>query len=310
MTDTAWPGRAATVHSARRARRARHGEQGAAPEALAPEDAVPEDAAPPGASVRSVAAPGAGGTAAAPGAPPGPPGAPAPPARPSATPGRGRTRRARRLPAKAPATTRCMVLSCSPDDTVAVEFATGAIIRLRVDWGEGREPDFTPFEVVDAVLAGDLQRDDLAQPEAVSVEGVPEHVGELGGRRARRVLRHLVAPTEQHLLGFPGTSAPYWQFRGMRPSVALVVPSRGPLLFRRRTDDSIWVRFGWPRSDNWLPVEDRRAMAALWATRRDRLSGKDLANALGFRPHFLVVALSKPVGGHCYKTVTAILPRP
>jgi len=216
----------------------------------------------------------------------------------------------RRLPAPAPGTTRCLVLSCSPDDTVAVEFASGAIIRLRIEWGEGREPDFVPFEVVDAELAPDLQRDDLAQPEAVSVEGVPGRVGELSRRRARRVLRQLVAPAEQHLLGFPGPSAPYWEFRGMRPSVALVVPTRGPLLFRRRADDSVWVRFGWPRSDNWLPVEDRRAMAALWATRRDRLFGKDLASALGFRPHFLVVALSKPVGGHCYKTVTAILPRP
>ena len=64
----------------------------------------------------------------------------------------------------------------------------------------------------------------------------------------------------------------------MRPSVALVVPRRGPRLFRRRDDDTVWARFGWPRSDNWLPVEDRRAMAALWASRRDRLSGKDLAD--------------------------------
>ncbi len=203
-----------------------------------------------------------------------------------------------------------MVLACGPDDTVAVDLATGAVTRLRVAWGEGREPDLAPFEVVDATLSDDPERDDLAQPEAVSVDGVPVRVGALAGRRARRVLRHLVAPVEQHLLGFPGTSAPYWEFRGMHPSVAIVVPSRGPLLFRRRGDDSVWARFGWPRSDNWLAVDDRRAAAALWAARRDRLSGKDLANALGYRPHFLVVALSKPTGGHCYKTVVAILPRP
>lgn len=96
----------------------------------------------------------------------------------------------------------------------------------------------------------------------------------------------------------------------MRPSVAVVVPSRGPVIFRRREDDTVWARFGWPRSDNWLPVEDRRAIAALHTTRRDRLSGKDLDNALGFRPHFLVVVLSRPRDGHCYKTVTALLPRP
>jgi hypothetical protein len=221
-----------------------------------------------------------------------------------------RRRPFRRLPPVPAGTHRAMVIACSPDDTVAVDLASGAIIRLRVAWVEGREPDLAPFELVDVTLSDDPQRDDLAQPEAVTVDGLPERVGALAGRRARRVLRHLVAPSEQHLLGVPGTSAPYWEFRGMRPSVALVVPTRGPLLFRRRGDDSVWARFGWPRSDNWLPVDDRRAVAALWAARRDRLSGKDLANALGFRPHFLVVALSKPVGGHCYKTVMALLPRP
>jgi hypothetical protein len=119
-----------------------------------------------------------------------------------------------------------------------------------------------------------------------------------------------VAPAEPHLLGFPGASAPYWEFRGMRPSVALVVPSQGPVLFRRRVDSSVWARFGGGRSDNWLPVEDRRALAALWASRRDRLAGRALAHALGFRPHVVVVALSRPRDGHCYKIVTAILPRP
>jgi hypothetical protein len=82
------------------------------------------------------------------------------------------------------------------------------------------------------------------------------------------------------------------------------------VVFRRREDDTVWARFGWPRSDNWLPMEDRRAIAALERAHRDRLSGKDLDSALGFRPHFLVVVLSRPRDGHCYKTVAALLPRP
>jgi hypothetical protein len=40
------------------------------------------------------------------------------------------------------------------------------------------------------------------------------------------------------------------------------------------------------------------------------LSGKGLSTALGFKPHFVVVSISRPRDGHCYKTVTAILPRP
>ncbi len=43
--------------------------------------------------------------------------------------------------------------------------------------------------------------------------------------------------------------------------------------------------------------------------RRDRLQGKDLASALGFKPHYLVAAVSTPRDGHCYKTVRALLPR-
>lgn len=226
------------------------------------------------------------------------------------TPAHRARRRRRRTGPPPPGTHRYLVLACGAQDTTGVDLATGALVRLRIGWEHGRSADLSPFDVVDATWADDPEQDDLAQPEAVTVAGMPERVGTLHGRRARRVVRRLVAPTEPHVLGFPGTSAPYWEFRGMRPSVALVVPSRGPVLFRRRADGSVWTRFSTGRSDNWLPVEDRRAMAALWAARRDRLSGKALASALGFRPHFLVVVLSTPRGGHCYKTVAAILPRP
>lgn len=203
-----------------------------------------------------------------------------------------------------------MVLACTVEDAAAVDLATGAVVRLRIDWGEGHEPGLAPFDIVDVVWADDPERDDLAQPEAVTVAGVPTTLGSAQGRRARAVLRSVVVPTPQHLLGFPGSSAPYWEFHGMQPSVAVVVPSRGPVVFRRREDDTLWARFGWPRSDNWLPLEDRRAAGALEAARRDRLSGKDLESGLGFRPHFLVVALSRPRDGYCYKTVVALLPRP
>jgi hypothetical protein len=203
-----------------------------------------------------------------------------------------------------------MVLAVTDEDATAVDLASGAVVRLRIDWGPEQEPGVVPFDVVDVVWADDPERDDLAQPEAVTVAGVPSTLGSVKGRRARGVLRGVVVPAQQHLLGFPGASRPYWEFHGMQPSVAVVVPSRGPVVFRRREDDTVWARFGWPRSDNWLPLEDRRAITALETARRDRLSGKDLEAALGFRPHFLVVALTRPRDGHCYKTVVALLPRP
>jgi len=221
----------------------------------------------------------------------------------------GRRRRQGRLPPQSPGTRRCMVLACTDEDTTVVDLHSGALVRLRIEWDGDTGPTLSPLQVVDAVWAEDPERDDLAQPEAVTVTGVPAALGTVKGRRARRVLQDVALPPQQQLLGFPGSSAPYWEFRGMRPSVAVVVPSRGPVIFRRREDDTVWARFGWPRSDNWLPLEDRRAIAALQAARRERLSGKDLEGALGFRPHFLVAVLSRPRDGHCYKVCAAVLPR-
>jgi hypothetical protein len=202
-----------------------------------------------------------------------------------------------------------LVLSCHREDTTGVDLASGTLVRARVSWPEGHEPDLAPFDVAAAVLADDPERDDLAQPESVTVDGLPRHLGTLHGRRVRHLLHTLTAPVEEHVLGFPGTSAPYWEFRGFRPSLALLEPSKGPVLFRRDGDRSVWIRFGWGRSDNWLPVEDARAERALDVARRDRLQGKDLAAALGFKPHYLVASVSRPRSGHCYKTIRAILPR-
>lgn len=202
-----------------------------------------------------------------------------------------------------------LVLACTEDDTTAIDLASGALIRLRVPWPPGHAPDLAAFDVVEARLAEDPETDDMAQPEAATTAELPRHVGTMRPRRARRLLQALTATPDGPLLGFPGASAPYWEFRGQRPSVALIVPTRGPQFIRRAREDSTWVRFGWNRDDVWLPVESAEATRALDAARRDRLSGKALATALGFRPHYLLVVLSQPRDGHCYKLCTAVLPR-
>ncbi len=202
-----------------------------------------------------------------------------------------------------------LVLACHAEDTTGVDLASGALVRVRVAWPEEHAPDLAPFDVVETQLAEEPERDDLAQPEAVTATGLPRHLGTLHGRRVRSLLARLAAPVEEHVLGFPGASAPYWEFRGFRPSLALLVPTKGPVLFRRTGDRTAWVRFGWGRSDNWLPVEDPRTERALDVARRDRLQGKDLSSALGSKPYYLVAAVSSPRDGHCYKTVRGFLPR-
>ena len=204
---------------------------------------------------------------------------------------------------------RVLVLASTREDTAVVDLASRSLLRLRIPWPPGHAPDLSPFDVVEAPLAEDPERDDLAQPEAATVVAPPRHVGALKGRRVRTMLARLQAAHDGPLLGFHGPSAPYWDFHGFRPSLALVHPTRGPQLMARRTDGSTWVRFGWERDDVWLPVEDARAIRALHASRRDRLTGKPLATALGFSPHYLLTGLSSPRAGHCYKVCLSVLPK-
>ncbi len=207
------------------------------------------------------------------------------------------------------ASLRLLVLASTDEDTVAVDLASGAVLRLRIPWPDGHEPDLSPFGVVEATLAEDPERDDLAQPEAATVASLPRHVGSLRGWRVHRLLSRLATAPDGPLLGFPGPSAPYWEFRGFRPSVALIRPARGPQLIRRPVDGSTWVRFGLQRDDVWLPVEDLRTCRSLDASRQQRLHGKALTTALGFAPHYLLVAVSSPRQGHCYKICVGILPK-
>jgi hypothetical protein len=217
-------------------------------------------------------------------------------------------RRKERVPTAGGSTLHLLVLSSTREDTTVVDLATRTVMRVRVPWPEEHDPDIATFDVVEVTLADDPERDDLAQPEATTVADLPRHVGTLRGRHLRKLLRRLVASPDGPLLGFPGPSAPYWEFRGFRPSVALIEPTRRPQLIRRQADGSTWVRFGWDRDDVWLPVEDRSAARALDAARRERLSGKSLSTALGFEPQYLLVTVSPPRDGHCYKVCAAVLP--
>ena len=202
-----------------------------------------------------------------------------------------------------------VVLASSLDDTVVVDLESGALVRLRGPWPVHYEPDLEAFDIVEVDVAEDPQRNDPAHPEAITVMSLPRKVGMLRGRQIKPMLAELAAPHDGSLFGFRGTSAPYWELRGDYPSVALITPSRGPQLLRRRDDDSTWVRFGWGSEDVWMPMDGRTGRRVLDAARRERLAGKELATALGFRPWYLLTTLSKPRDGHCYKMVSALLPK-
>ncbi|MGC8510131.1 MAG: hypothetical protein ACP5PB_04585 [Acidimicrobiales bacterium] len=202
-----------------------------------------------------------------------------------------------------------LVLGSTDESTTVIDLASQAIVRWRIPWPVGIETDLARFDVVEGVLAEDIERSDLAQPEAVTLADLPRRLGAYHGRRVRKWLYALSTPADGPLFGFRGPSAPYWEFRGERPSVALIAADRGPQLLRRLDDGSTWVRFGWFGDDVWLVCEDRHAIRAMEATRRTSLAGKELATSLGFRPAYVLTTLSNPIDGHSYKSCTGLLPR-
>jgi hypothetical protein len=129
------------------------------------------------------------------------------------------------------------------------------------------------------------------------------------GRRAAKLLKPLVHPATEPLLGAPTTAVTYWTLRGDAPSVALVAPAAGPVVERDR-DLHLRCRFRWRRLDHDLPLDDPGLDERLSHPTATRLAGGTLARALGWKPERLLVKLDPPVEGRCRKVVAGLLPRP
>ena len=175
-----------------------------------------------------------------------------------------------------------LVLAGGRHQCAAVDLSTGALVHAQ--WPEGVPPS-GPFTLVRAHLGDEQDELDPTRPEALALAGAPRPVGRLPGWRAERWLRPLLHPPGEHLLGFAGAATPYWTLRGDRPSVALVSPPARPVVM------GTWCRFRWRNVVHTLPI---------------------LPTALAFapaRPRRLLVSLSAPVEGHCYKVVAGLLPR-
>ena len=201
-----------------------------------------------------------------------------------------------------------MVLADGPEGCAAVDTGSGALVRAA--YAGAPQAPLMPYDLVHAVLAEDPDGPDPTQPEAVTLVGPPEVVGRLRGRRARRLIEPLLLPSGEQPLGFPGTAVPYWLAPRDRPSLAVLAPQRGPTILRRGGDTALACRFRWRDTDQELPLADRLARRVIESAPWARLAGTGLARTLGFDPRHLVVALSRPQDGRCYKVVAGLLPSP
>ena len=206
-----------------------------------------------------------------------------------------------------------MVLAAGSGSCAAVELGSGGLVRARYPVPAGVvEQTLSPFDVATGVVAEheDAEPRDEALPDAVTLVSPPRAVGRLRRRHADRFLRPLHHPTHEELLGFAGPAIPYWTLKGDRPSLAIVALGTTPVVERVTRDGlrSLRCRFTWRGRHESLPVHDSRVVAAMATFPHDRLAGPTLARVVGGAPRRILVALSSPREGHCYKVVAALLP--
>ena len=152
---------------------------------------------------------------------------------------------------------------------------------------------------------------DPSRPEAVMFEQRPRRFPKNRPRLARRYLGGLLAPANQPLLGFPAPAVRYWDLDSTRGSVAVVEVRGGPVLIRRPEEgELVRARFEWGGLRHELPVLDSRLVGVMLASERVQLSGAALHRRLGWWPRYLVVALTGPRDGYCYRVVASALHQP
>ena len=222
---------------------------------------------------------------------------------------------------------RCLLLAGGPE-WVAVDVATGALVRSRASgWpvpttdgdleaAPGRREDrFARLEtapgldIVDIELASDDEPADPARPEAVMLRHPPARGGTPRRRAVRRILQELLpVDPKRPLLGSLGPSISYEDLDGSRPSVAVVAPDRAPIFASDASDT--WCQFGLGGRKHQLPVVDERILGARPGTRGAALGNDAVTRAIGGSPRYLVVGLGAPRQGQAPKLVLGVLPRP
>ncbi len=164
-----------------------------------------------------------------------------------------------------------------------VESATVVPIRLKA------------LDVLSARTVLNPVTPDPLRPETIELIDAPVAIGKLRGRRAQKLLTPLHHPEKDQLLGFAGPAVPYWTLAGDHPSMTIVAPHGEIILVP--SDEGVAVRFRFRGMVHELPCTDPVATEVV-----EKKQGAVKAKRR------LLVTLSTPYLGHCYKVASALLP--
>jgi hypothetical protein len=191
-----------------------------------------------------------------------------------------------------------MLLAPGDDEAAAIDLDTGGLVWATWD---SESSNVVPIrlralDVVTARTVANPAQPDPSRPETIELSDPPVAIGRLRGRRAQKLLTPLHHPDKKELLGFAGEAIPYWTLAGDHPSMTIVQPHGDIVL--APADNGLVVRFRFRGHVNELPCTDPAAIEAI------NQRGGNLLRA----KRRLLVTLSPPFFGHCYKTVPALLP--
>lgn len=205
----------------------------------------------------------------------------------------------RRPPTPLGARVRLLLLAPGEGEAACIDLDTGGLVWAVWD----PDPDaaqvvsinLRPLDVVSARTVANPNPPDPSRPETIELVDPPVAVGRLRGRRAQKLLTPLHHPERDQVLGFAGPAIPYWTLIGDHPSMTIVNPYGEVVLVP--TVEGLMVRFRFRGVIHELPCTDAAAAAAVTAK----------GGAVKAKRR-LLVTLSAPYMGHCYKVVPALLP--
>ncbi len=201
------------------------------------------------------------------------------------------------------------MLAAHAGECLGVDLASGAFIRV-VGMDAHLSPRAGSYRVAEITIGRNDEPSDPTRPELVVASGATRMLGEVKGRRVRRLFAELEA--RNHLgatvVSSRGPSIAYVDLDGTTPSLAMIRAKTARLEVARVGEATmLGVTFGGVRQR--LPVVDQRVVAVATRAAPRPLTGANLARELGYEPSHVLVGLDDVREGHVRKVVFSLLAR-
>jgi hypothetical protein len=198
-----------------------------------------------------------------------------------------------------------LVLAPSQHLTYGVDLGSGAFVRMHHDVPAHRELAPRYGDVALGRIGLDPDADGAQPPEDTVLHAPLRRVGHMSPRQIDKTLVPLQHRSGRPLFGCEGPALPMWAVGSTTSAVSLVEPESD--LAVTVTDRGTTVRFRWRAYTYQLPVNDARVNKRLDWLPDSPVAGRPLARVMGFYPRRLLLSLSEPMNGYCYKTAVALL---